>query len=303
MRWLMLVILLAFGLTAAGAQSLPPDEETFWARIRQTERLLRDIPADEAARETLAAQVDTLWTEVDAVLLEDGSTLPLDLAWLTPAPRDEAGLQTLYERVAALLDAYRSGQAGEATPSLAALDEALRDPRFTYTESETPEWELPDLSVPTIAPVLAQVALALLGIAVVVWLLLRFARGLQTQGAQLAPAEGADPTTSTAARELAASSEELGDYRRAIRYLYLASLLLLDERGLIRYDPALTNREHLRQLRDKPEVLAHLRPVVNTFDRVWYGFAPVDATLYDQFRSEVEALQGLHAQVEQGARR
>jgi len=31
-----------------------------------------------------------------------------------------------------------------------------------------------------------------------------------------------------------------------------------------------------------------LRPVVNTFDRVWYGFAQVNEAMYDQFRQDVE---------------
>jgi hypothetical protein len=95
------------------------------------------------------------------------------------------------------------------------------------------------------------------------------------------------------ARERAAESEAASDYRNAVRYLYLSSLLMLDERGLIHYDRTLTNREHLRQVADRTQVAEALRPVVNTFDDVWYGFAPINETLYQQFRHDVEQLRRL----------
>jgi hypothetical protein len=104
---------------------------------------------------------------------------------------------------------------------------------------------------------------------------------------------GDDPSTSTGARERARLSEGAQDYRSAIRYLYLSSLLTLDERGLIHYDRALTNREHLRQIGDNPQLVKALSPVVHTFDRVWYGFAPVDESLYQDFRQNVERLEQL----------
>jgi len=66
---------------------------------------------------------------------------------------------------------------------------------------------------------------------------------------------------------------------------------MLDERGLIRYNPTLTNREHLQQIANKPQLVERLRPVVNTFERVWYGFAPVDEALYQEFRRNVESLE------------
>ena len=83
------------------------------------------------------------------------------------------------------------------------------------------------------------------------------------------------------------------DYRSAIRYLYLASLLMLDEHGLIHYDRTLTNREHLRQVAGDPELADALRPVVETFDDVWYGFASVNETIYQEFRANVERLRNM----------
>ena len=121
------------------------------------------------------------------------------------------------------------------------------------------------------------------------------ARTLRFQRAALdmPPEPGEDPPTSTAAHDLAAESEAAHDYRSAIRYLYLASLLKLDERGLIHYDRTLTNREHVRQITGNPQLVEALQPVVNTFDRVWYGFAPVDEPHYQDFRQHVERLEQL----------
>lgn len=89
------------------------------------------------------------------------------------------------------------------------------------------------------------------------------------------------------ARELSGS----GDYRHALRYLYLSALLLLDERGLLRYNRAQTNREYLRQVRDRPELAGHLKEVVDTFDRVWYGFQPLDEADYQEYAEHVTALE------------
>jgi len=89
------------------------------------------------------------------------------------------------------------------------------------------------------------------------------------------------------ARQLSGS----GDYRQAIRYLYLSALLLLDERGLLRYNRFLTNREYLRQVSNQPDLAGHLRPVIETFDRVWYGFQPVDQDSYNQYTEQVAALK------------
>lgn len=89
------------------------------------------------------------------------------------------------------------------------------------------------------------------------------------------------------ARELSGS----GDYRHALRYLYLSALLLLDERGLLRYNRAQTNREYLRQVRSRPELAGHLKEVVDTFDRVWYGFQPLDEADYEKYAEHVTALE------------
>lgn len=98
------------------------------------------------------------------------------------------------------------------------------------------------------------------------------------------------PLTAREARRMASEQAQVGNYREAVRQLYLAALLHLDERGLIRYDPSLTNREVLAQTQPDTPVRAHLQPVVDVFDRVWYGVREPDRATYEHYREEIDAL-------------
>jgi hypothetical protein len=281
--WAALVFLL--WVLPAAAQTGTIAETEFWQRLKQTDTLL----ADSANLN----QVHDLWAGIDHIRLSGGQIMPLDLRWITSAS-DAAALRN---QTRALLDEHARAAAAPANTdrSLNALDKVLQDPRFQYNETPTPwpdDTRLPD--VPAIPAELSQLLLVVAGTGAVIIVVVYFARGLQMQRAAAeTPAPDDDPTTSTEAHDRAAEAERASDYRSAVRYLYLACLLLLDERGLLRYDPALTNREHLQRAANQPQLADLLRPVVNTFDRVWYGFAPVDDALYQEFRQTVERLQQL----------
>jgi hypothetical protein len=111
--------------------------------------------------------------------------------------------------------------------------------------------------------------------------------------AQLAAEGGNDDETLTSkgAMQRAHSLSGQGDYRSAIRYLYLSSLLVLDEQGLLRYDRSRTNREYLRSISSKPELANSLRDVIDVFDRVWYGFESVDEPTYQSYVKQVDELR------------
>jgi hypothetical protein len=102
--------------------------------------------------------------------------------------------------------------------------------------------------------------------------------------------------TAAQARAAAAEAAAAGDFRRAIRYRYLATMLALDEAGRLRFDRALTNREHLRRapaaLRDP------LRPLVLTFDRTWYGGHPAGADDYQTYAAQAVAVEAVPAEPE-----
>lgn len=99
------------------------------------------------------------------------------------------------------------------------------------------------------------------------------------------------PLTADAALHRAQELSTGGDYRTAVRYLYLSTLLLMEERGLFRYDRSLTNREYLRRVAHDPALSAILQDVVDVFDRVWYGYQPLDELTYQRYANTVETLK------------
>jgi hypothetical protein len=72
----------------------------------------------------------------------------------------------------------------------------------------------------------------------------------------------------------------VGRYREACHFVLTATLLWLEEHTGANFDPAATNREHLARVANQPLVAAALAPVVNYFDRLWYGQESVAETDY-----------------------
>ena len=103
--------------------------------------------------------------------------------------------------------------------------------------------------------------------------------------------ESDDLLTSRGAFKRAENLSVQGDYRNAIRYLYLSSLLVLDEQGVLRYDRSRTNREYLRSVASRPDLADPLRDVIEVFDRVWYGYEAVDENTYNSYVEHVEELR------------
>ena len=92
---------------------------------------------------------------------------------------------------------------------------------------------------------------------------------------------------------LADQSATLGDYRRAFRLVYLASLVTLDTDGVLRFDRSKTNWEYLRALRasGRGDVYTALTPLTREFDQVWYGFAPTNSSQYAWALAQYHALK------------
>ena len=98
----------------------------------------------------------------------------------------------------------------------------------------------------------------------------------------------AGPRASRArALELAAS----GDYRAAVHELHLATLLTLNERGLLRFRPHLTNREHLAGDQVREDLRPVLVPAIDVYDRLWYSGRAVGAEDWHRFRTLAEAVE------------
>ncbi|HLK99335.1 MAG TPA: DUF4129 domain-containing protein [Myxococcaceae bacterium] len=83
------------------------------------------------------------------------------------------------------------------------------------------------------------------------------------------------------ADELAAK----GEYREAVRSLYLALLSRLHREGAILYDSTLSNWDYLRTFKGRREWLPPFRELTRRFDFAWYGNLPVGADGYRDFRA------------------
>ena len=81
--------------------------------------------------------------------------------------------------------------------------------------------------------------------------------------------------------EVAATSH---NFRDALRFLYLSAILHLQERGILTYDKSLTNLEYLHTLQAHSELQEALRPVIQVFDDVWYGYKPCNADTIANYR-------------------
>jgi hypothetical protein len=137
------------------------------------------------------------------------------------------------------------------------------------------------------------IGLALLVCGIALFVFVRAARGALASEAELRGAAPIGPPTADAELALARRHAEAGDLRRAVHHHYVAVLRRLDERGALRFDAALTNREHLGRAGSTPGVVEALEPLVAAFDRLWYGQTACSASEYQEFRALAErAWQG-----------
>jgi Na+-transporting methylmalonyl-CoA/oxaloacetate decarboxylase gamma subunit len=258
--------------------------------------------------------------EATEVLLADGTRLPVDNRWLATALAEEPpAYPMIVARLGAILDALGQPRTEHDPDALRKLDAIYEAPPFKSREvpsAWTRFWRsvgnailrflealfgnLPAPPVPAgpgtsfagVTPV--GWALLVAGLLLVIGILVYAIRGVRRSVVAEARAweEAAEEETLTTVEAIdrAQADAQAGNYRGAARHLYLSSLLWLEERGLLRYDRSRTNREYLQQLRGK-RVHDSLAPVVETFERVWYGHRPFDADSFREYERQVAALR------------
>ena len=301
----LLLIHFLFSAQVARGETVPAT--TYWRVIES----LAATPGDDPSAWTQSAAA---LAQIDAVALADGTVVPVDHSFLLDElraePVDPARIHTLAR---ALLAAQQAQGAPVFTQAdTAALTRVLARPEFAYATVAPPprfvqwldrQWErvmravgrfLPDwtLDIPVgVARAVAVIGVAVLAAAVALTLM-RVAGELTADSALDGEDDGfGTPLTADAALRRAQEFSAGGDYRTAVRYLYLSSLLLLEQHGVLRYDRALTNREVLRRVAHDPTLAAVLQDVVDVFDRVWYGYQPLDEVTYQRYAAAVDTLK------------
>ncbi len=289
--WLFLALVLALlALSGATAQS-PRWQDSSTAALND---------ALAAVRQGQAARAADILARIAPAQVAAGYTLPVDNGDLLAALRAPApDLPAVEARLGALLAEVRAAPDGRPPdPAVfAALDAVLAQPEFQAAQPNPVDSFISDLlrrllSVSIgggqIGVNLVAVVGTLLVLAVLGALIYNLWRTVAPHTAL--PVAGDQAGERLSARSALAQAGALaagGDYRAAIRYLYLSTLLLLDERRALRYDRSLTNREVLAQVAGDEALVERLRPVVEEFDRVWYGFAPVDEAEYAEYQRQI----------------
>lgn len=200
---------------------------------------------------------------------------------------------------------------------LAVLEDVLRQPEFAQTLSPLDRfWRwlreqvnrfLPEpASTSAGSPAASLLAefvgwgAVVAGAVTIIWLLSCWLRGLvlgMVADADARRTQVADdlPQTPGAARRRADTLAHSGNYRHAVRNLYLSALLTLEQHGLVTTDRSLTNREVLARLPADHPIRPHFKPVVETFDDVWYGVHEPDQGTFGVYSRAIDELASLAA--------
>ncbi len=293
----------------------PLTAEQYWGRVEETRQAVADL--DHQAEGMARSRLDQLadgWERVVRVTMPDGVLVKLDHSELVALLRQNPPeLSGLLARLDALLALHKRFPSSLFTlEDVESLESVLAGPSFQWKESKPSplaEWwaRLLERIAEWFARLLGKTGVAgatlptgpiFTGVlAIVLVLVLVFAgRGLFAGLVKDVELGGDGPggheaLTSETALQRAGSLSQGGNYRSAVRYLYLSALLLLDERGLLRYDRSRTNREYLRSVSASPALVSPLRAVIEIFDRVWYGFESIDAQTYQEYVKRVDELR------------
>jgi hypothetical protein len=292
-------------LPPAYAQSQPPDLETYGGWVR--EAFAAAQRSDRLGLEDASARL----VATTSVRLPGDTTIAVDNGWLRDALREsEPDLPAIAERLGAIIDALAQPPSAAPADARERLRRMLDQPPFKRPDPpQAPAW-LRDFAdwlvrilermfepLGRISPAggrTAAWAIAVVGGLLLIGVLAYLLRGLRRGMVAGARADEDDPEanlTAKTALDQAGGLARDGNYRTAVRYMYISALLWLDERDILRYDRALTNREYLERVRDNPALRERMAPIVETFDRVWYGHLPIDAESFAAYERQVEDLR------------
>jgi hypothetical protein len=292
------------------AENCEYSTEELSAALEATEAL---SPAEQAKLGRLVRTVeghayDAEDCEAATRTLEQGLTLAGQTAKLEQATADSKAASARARDILsrpefAVTPPAPEKEPGEKTDEPPGLWQRFMDWLSKWLEELFKKDREPVRTNPSLAPVSgasAANALAVIVISVVLAVLVAvlvraFVKRDQADGAQLevstteSMALSQDPMSALSrppegwahlADELAAK----GEYREAVRSLYLALLSRLHREGAILYDSTLSNWDYLRNFKGRREWLPPFRELTRRFDFAWYGNLPVGPDGYRDFR-------------------
>ena len=303
-RWCVLILLGVLLALPMMAHAQPPDNsvltlDDYRRTVEEAYTLLQAEPPQlDAARDLLAAVTSvelengervTVAPLLDDVITVEAAQVRLNVVRLQ---LDAAAHDRTAERLAVLEQVF-AGSAFQRRDSL--LDQVRRWLAELFSRL-LPEPQSAGGVNPVGQNMAQLVGWVMVGVAAI-GLLLLLVRWLQTvlkafvAESERESGDGDElPATPDAARRAASRYAQGGDYRSAVRHLYLAALMTLQERRVVPRDPSLTNREVLARTPADAPIHTPLATVVDVFDDVWYGVHEPDATTFEHYRATVDEL-------------
>ena len=93
------------------------------------------------------------------------------------------------------------------------------------------------------------------------------------------------------AGELIALSNSMKEERFAVRYRYVAALLILNEKQIIKIEPSATNRLIENQIKTHaPELAPIFAQIAHTFHLSWFGYKKIGSEDYERFSHAIKEL-------------
>ncbi|PKN92013.1 MAG: hypothetical protein CVU44_17115 [Chloroflexi bacterium HGW-Chloroflexi-6] len=297
----------------AGDETGVLSETEYWQLVTESQSTLKQLKASSGGNLDELEKLAARWETVNQVRLEDGSLMSVDssgwVALMRAEPADLNLLQDLFDALEAERNVFEpASMPGE---SLEILKEILARPEY-QSQNRMPDWlqklidrfwnwlfdlfgDEQEKTIVVGGPAFDFISFAafFLIAGILAYTLNSLFSDFVSESSLEAEAAHEEPLSARMALSRAETLSKQGDYRSAVRFLYISALLILDERGLLFYDRTKTNREYLRNVADNARIAGLLRDVITVFDRVWYGFQPMDEETYQRYAAQVRELENL----------
>ncbi len=185
-----------------------------------------------------------------------------------------------------------------------AVNEVLENPKYSFLKSETNSYiefirekirntikrfleeKLSDTSINKGASLIVIIVLLIVFAVIIAWIITRIIRGFERKK----PIKNIlgeyidENTTPLSLKEKAVKAVQMGNFREAIRYDYIALLFLLHEKGFIYLEETKTNEEIYNYLRMRNFYLLNdMRICINLFNAIWYGHKRGNQEMYERW--------------------
>ena len=91
--------------------------------------------------------------------------------------------------------------------------------------------------------------------------------------------------------ELISLSDSVKEVRFAVRYRYIAALLILDEKQVVKIEPSATNRLIESQIKTHaPDLVSVFAQIAHTFHLAWFGYKEIGTEDFERYTQAVSDL-------------